>query len=201
MSFFDVPVSYGNETARGRAAWRGPADEVAGVVVPVDQVVFTSPHVAVVLREIVAQPDGCVLDIQGTPRRAGLGDRDWSALGGARAEGPQTADDASDPSRVMRFGVGLPDGSRATTLDESYEDSAEAPETPYLARWRHQRGVVTDTTTYGASRFQLWLWPLPPQAPFDLAVEWPGGGVPLSFAKLDGQAIHAAAQRARTLWS
>lgn len=46
----------------------------------------------------------------------------------------------------------------------------------------------------------LWLWPLPPAEPFELAVEWPFGGIDLRFTELDGAAVVAVARRSVSLW-
>jgi hypothetical protein len=50
------------------------------------------------------------------------------------------------------------------------------------------------------SAFGLWLWPLPPAETFELAVEWPLGGIELTITELDGAAITAAAGRSAHYW-
>jgi hypothetical protein len=46
----------------------------------------------------------------------------------------------------------------------------------------------------------VWLWPLPPAGPFEFAVEWPFGGIDLTFAEFDGAAVVAAAGRSARYW-
>jgi hypothetical protein len=50
------------------------------------------------------------------------------------------------------------------------------------------------------THFALWLWPLPPAESFELAVEWPLGGIDLTFVELDGAAIVAAEPRSAFYW-
>jgi hypothetical protein len=45
------------------------------------------------------------------------------------------------------------------------------------------------------------LWPLPPSGTLHLFVEWPGLGIALSSADLDGGAIVAAASESQPLWN
>ena len=52
----------------------------------------------------------------------------------------------------------------------------------------------------GFSSFGLWLWPLPPEDRIEFAVEWPFGGIELTFTELDGAAIVAAASRSAYYW-
>ncbi|MGR6913166.1 hypothetical protein ACU635_02800 [[Actinomadura] parvosata] len=96
------------------------------------------------------------------------------------------------PDRVLRWGVRYADGTKLTTLDER-----GFPPTGPLLLLSPAGDVMTGTLHSGV---RLWLWPLPPPEPFELAVEWPLGGIGLTIVELDGAAIAEAARRSAPYW-
>jgi hypothetical protein len=99
------------------------------------------------------------------------------------------------------MGVRYPDGAKATTLEQHrrWAPSPDDPPAGPLLGWVPGNGGMHGREL-GFSFLGLWLWPLPPAGPFEFAVEWPFGGIDLTFAKLDGAAIVATAGRAARYW-
>lgn len=70
---------------------------------------------------------------------------------------------------------------------------------PVVSWWPGSSGT-RDGGELGFSRFGRWLWPVPPAAGFEFAVEWPFGGIAETIVELDGAAIAAAAARPGYYW-
>jgi hypothetical protein len=97
------------------------------------------------------------------------------------------------PDKLLRLGVRYADGTKATTIEQHGRQttaSADPPAGPLLSWSPSSSGM--HGRELGFSGFGLWLWPLPPAEIFEFAVEWPFGGIELTFAELDGAAIVAA---------
>lgn len=126
--------------------------------------------------------------------------RRWESLKESMWSGPESAEDAEDPAKLMRFGVRLPDGGVATTTTERHWDDTEAPAAPYLFPHAETSLRTTDDEEYEAYRYGLWLWPLPPAENFEFVAEWPLGEIPLTFHVADGAAINRAALDTHRIW-
>lgn len=104
------------------------------------------------------------------------------------------------PDGFLRVGVEYEDGTRISNLGGRRRLWAtdREPEGPILL----PRGGGSGQAGGGRVTMNpgLWLWPLPPAARLDLAVEWPAFGLMLSRAELDGAAIVQAAARSQPLW-
>ena len=89
----------------------------------------------------------------------------------------------------------------ATTVGQQWRPAPSSDDPPAgpLLCWVPGSGGMHGRES-GFSNFGLWLWPLPPAEPFEFAVEWPFGGIDLTFAELDGAAIVAAARRSARYW-
>lgn len=145
-----------------------------------------------------------MLDVEVVTRRDGLSEDDWwqlhmSASGGFR----RFRGGESLPRRLLRLGVRYADGRKATTIESRVlrrrQPSDEPPAGPLLSLWPASSGM-RGHEEMGFSRFGLWLWPLPPAEAFELAVEWPFGGIELTIAELDGAAIVTASSRSAYYW-
>jgi hypothetical protein len=201
--FFE-PAPPDAETAPARPElppWAGPPTMETGVLLAVQQIVARSANVAVFLPAVRVFSTGCMLEVEIVSRQADLSEEDWFPLHLAVHSG-RGFHGARLPDRLLRLGVRFPDGSKATTLDQHPPKRDEGPPDGPLMMWwpggsggmRHGGGNV------GFNRFGLWLWPLPPAANFEFAVEWPLAGIELTFAELDGAAIVAAAGRPAYYW-
>ncbi|GAA3118926.1 hypothetical protein GCM10010466_07260 [Planomonospora alba] len=203
MGFFDVGQSRAQQQEFDRAAWRGPSDDVQGVVIPIGKLIATSHHVAVVLKEIVAHPDGCLFEVEAVARRMGMKERKWDKLSEALSDGPQSRDwiDEQDLAQAIRFGVSLSNGRKATTLDERHWDDDEPPQSPYLMKYENSSIATTDDDEFERARYGLWLWPLPPEEDFHFVTEWPLAGIPLTFSDINGSMIGEWARQAKPYWT
>ncbi|MFG1942469.1 hypothetical protein [Nonomuraea sp. NPDC048826] len=140
-------------------------------------------------REEVARPPHPALPEWFAPPAAELG----STLASDRvlARSPHVA--------VALTGVRYADGAKATTVEGDPGTSPEPPTAPRIS-WIPGGGPLRSGQSFGVNALALWLWPLPPPEPFELAVEWPLGGIGLTITELDGGPVGAAARRSAAYW-
>lgn len=175
-----------------RAGSRGPARH--------GRVVARSEHVAVFLPAIRAFSTGCMLEVEIVTRQAGLPEDEWWDLRLSVHRGYRGFQGPRLPDKLLRLGVRFPDGGKATTLDRGRDGRGdEPPAGPVLSWWPGSSGT-RDAGELGFNHFGLWLWPVPPTAGFEFAVEWPLGGIAETIVELDGATIAAAAARPGYYW-
>jgi hypothetical protein len=104
------------------------------------------------------------------------------------------------PDKLLRLGVRYADGKKATTLDPPRRERRDSPPAGPLLSWWPASSGTCGGGELGFSSFGLWLWPLPPAATFEFAVEWPLGRIELTIAELDGRPIVEAASRPLYYW-
>ncbi|MER7207827.1 hypothetical protein ABZ470_19815 [Streptosporangium sp. NPDC020072] len=208
MDFFTPPPRLGRDLAseeRDQPPWAGPPKDLLGGTVAVEQTLFQSDSITIVLASAVAFPENVKFHVRLAARRLLDEDEDsWWERRGLMFEGRRNR---TRPSRlledeVLRFGVRLPDGSKATTVDgrtNSDEWPPPRPKGPVLRQGGGGGGGGGGRLATG--HWNLWMWPLPPPEPFEFVVQWPAFDVPLTFTKIDGEALTTAAERARSYWS
>ena len=201
--FFE-PVPAGDKPAARRwppevPPWAGPPGLETGVLLAAGQVIARGRHVAVFLPSIHVFSTGCMLDIEIVSRQDGLPEDDWWDLQMSVHRGFRGFQGPRLPDKLLRLGVRFPDGGKATTLDPGQRGRDEPPTGPVLSWWPGGGGT-RDRGELGFSHFGLWLWPVPPAAGFEFAVEWPFGGIAETLVELDGAAIAAAATRPSYYW-
>ncbi|MEV7907677.1 hypothetical protein [Streptomyces anulatus] len=171
---------------------------------PIGRMLFHSGTLAIALSTVTAFPEGVEINIRMAARLVeGVNDDTWwdrhDALFGHRHHRFRPGQSLND--ETIRFGVRFPDGAKATTLDGRLERRDWPPPRPEGPILDHRGGGGGSGGARSAtSRWNLWLWPLPPPETFEFAVEWPAFGVPLTFTEIDGATIAAAAGRARPYW-
>jgi len=166
--------------------WLGPPSYEVGEPVPARAVVARSDAAAIVLQGIVAYSNGFRLAIGARVRDADP----WIDVLGGRGGPPWERADL--PDTLLRLGLEMADGRRATNLDRpAFPPASGAPRLVFMVGGGGG-GAVWD--------LNAWSWPLPPPEAFDLVSEWPGLGIPLTRHALDGTAIRAAAVRSTPLW-
>ncbi|WNV90167.1 hypothetical protein [Umezawaea sp. Da 62-37] len=185
--------------------WLSPPAEEMGVIVPFQRVVFRGDSVVVVLSSARVYTTGCLLLTEVVARRGDMPLNEWWELRGIGHSTMFTGVTAEGglPDKVLRFGVRLPDGTKATTLGGLRRAAArEVPPSGSTLTWtpvggggRSGGGMHLNHTVHG-----LWLWPLPPPEPLEFAVEWPFGGIDLTIVELDGRLITEAAGRSEPYW-
>ena len=169
-----------------RTPWDGPANNVLGIVVPLNMVLVQSDRAAVTLGSITAYPDGFEFDylIRSTAEELG---RSLAEHLHHRRAGPDLPDD------LFRFGLEFADGTRVTSIESRLPFSGEPGAGPAMV----PRG--------GGGSFERWLgnwWvtPLPPPGPLAFVCEWPAAGIALTRVEIDASAVLDAAVHAVTLW-
>lgn len=177
MSFFEPPPPLPERPPPPpRKPWHGPPSNEFGVPLGIGVVLARTRELALALTDVVAYAEGFVLKI------------------GLRAK----ATTELDPRTVMmgdslRFGVAFADGRKAVSYGRP---GAPDDEAPAVALRRAGAGG-------GGSRgfeFAFWVYPLPPEGPVTVALEWPERGVAETLHELDGAAIAAAGARSEQLW-
>lgn len=174
--------------------WFGPPDEELGVCVPQGLVLGRSERAVVALGHVTAYSTGLGFDFLALAR--GLREREAQRL---MHEQHMLDDELSD--NVLRIGIELADGSRASNLGDRrrFWGSQAEPEQPILVP--HGGGGGSS----GAGNFMLrpgyWLWPLPPAGEMGLYVEWPAVEIELTRVNLDTRPILEAAGRSLRLWT
>jgi hypothetical protein len=173
----------------------GPPDDTRPGVVALELTVARSDRAAVLVESASAYPTGVELALEIRWR-----DADFDVFhSGIRwyTEGGEL------PDELVRFGVQLPDGSKATTLGTGASapvavaaDAQAAlaqPTGPRLV----QRGGAGSSRGWSQA---LWLWPLPPEGQIELVCEWPALGIALTRTPLETAPILDAARRSEQLW-
>ena len=158
--------------------WMAPPENEVGVAFPLLFALARTDQTAVVVRGGVAYSTGLEFRLAvlwRVPPRPYV-----DPLGHRRSS-----------DEVLRFGVQLADGSKATTV--SWRPPPDDIATPVLT----QRG----SSGHGGSwQSGFWLWPLPPRGAVVFACEWPSEGIPLTRYEIDVSPILEAARRSEVLW-
>jgi hypothetical protein len=94
---------------------------------------------------------------------------------------------------VLRFGIELADGRKATVFDPHPFGTGDEPGGPVLV----QRGGGGGDRRYD---MRFWLWPLPPPGALAFVVEWPAEGIELTRHTIDAAELREAATRTEPLW-
>jgi hypothetical protein len=186
VSFFEAPPPPPEPEPHVRTPWDGPANNILGIVVPLNIVLAQSPRAAVTLGSIIAYPDGFEFDylIRSTSEE----------LGQSLAESLHRRYTGTDlPDDLFRVGIEFADGTRVTSIGSGL---------PYGST---ETGAPAMVPRGGGGNFQRWqgnwwVTPLPPAGRLELVCEWPAAGIELTRVELDAAAIRDAAARAVTLW-
>jgi hypothetical protein len=190
VSFFELPPPPPEPPDEHvQPAWIGPPDNVLGAAFPLVVPLARTADVALQVHTGLAYPSGIEFSLQLVQREwprdrfRGGPIHDWHR---GRREGGLEAD-------VLRFGIELADGRKATVFDpHPFSDDGE-PVGPVLT----QRGGGGGERRYDV---RFWLWPLPPPAQLSFVVEWPGQGIELTKHAIDTSELLEAAARAEELW-
>jgi hypothetical protein len=197
MSFFEPPPPPPEppEPAR-QPEWLNPPTNVLGVALPWRLILARSESVAVLVDGATAYPTGIALRVAALSRPTdSLHDDPFDFPFGHPATRYRGHGTGELPPELLRIGVELADGRKATTLDPHPFGLGEDadPEGPLLTQGGGGGGG-------GSWRFDFWLWPLPPPGPLTFACEWPAKGIELTRVEVDASAAIEAAARAEVLW-
>jgi hypothetical protein len=176
-------------------AWFGPPEDELPACVSLALVLARSENAVAALSHALVYSTGIGIELIVQAR--GLPERDAQRLFHEQHM-PPTEDDPSPA--YLRVGIEFSDGTRASNLGgrRGRFDPEQAPDGPVI--WPHGGGGGTSGQGRWAMRPGFWIWPLPPDGPIRLVVEWPMLGIPTTSAELDGGELRAAAERAVKLW-
>ncbi|MEV0828472.1 hypothetical protein [Nonomuraea rubra] len=186
-------------------AWAAPPADEMGAVLVSGLTLARTPNVAVTVPAIQSFTTGCLINVDLATRRRTLSPDDFQALQLAAFPHMITGvkSDQPLPDQLLRFGVRFAGGAKATTVGQRLDRTRlpqDPPPGPRLSLLLPGVSMRSGDDDAGVMTWGLWLWPSPPPEPFELAVEWPAGGIELSIAELDGVAIAAAARQAVPYW-
>ena len=178
-----------------RPVWLGPAEHELGRAVPLGLVLAQSETGVVALSHAVAYSTGLAFDF--VAQAQGLSRSRANSL----FHEQHAFEDDGLPDGLLRLGIELADGSRASNLGgrRAYRLTTDTPpDGPLLLPYAGGGGQA------GNGRVSLrpgyWLWPLPPAGPLRIACEWPIVGIPLTTTEVDGEPLVEAARRTISLW-
>ena len=166
----------------GRAWTDVPRDYIVPAVLPWTVPLGRTERTVIALRMVEVWPDAITL-------RVVVYSRD--NLAGDPAEGLIEHRRVPDYNALL-IGVLFADGRRASSETISVP-SASKPDKPVL-RARGAGG------TGFAVEHEVFLWPLPPDGPLKLIVQWRDREIPETQTELDGAAIRVAAKDAAEIW-
>ena len=192
MSFFELPPPPPEPPEeQAQPVWIGPPDNLLGVPFTLSVVLARTPSVALHAHTGLAYPAGIEFSLQllqrERPRDHFAGPiHAWHMSRHGRELGPE----------VLRFGVELADGRKATVFDPHpfIGEGEDVPIGPVLM----QRGGGGGGRRYD---MRFWLWPLPPPGPLAFVIEWPAQAHrPDAARRSTPLPILEAATRAEELW-
>ncbi|MFD9946863.1 hypothetical protein ACFWYW_00380 [Nonomuraea sp. NPDC059023] len=203
--FFEPPTAHdelSEPPQPGLSPWQAPPAQERGAVLVSDLVLARTQNVAMIVQTIQAFSTGCLINVDVITRLSADDSTLTRAIYQHMATGVKAG--APLPDDLLRFGVRFADGSKATTVGQRvgkrYPPSSAPPPGPQVSWLLPGMSMRSGPDDSGVIVAGLWLWPLPPAEPFELAVEWPAGGVELAFAEVDGAAITSAAGRSLPYW-
>jgi hypothetical protein len=180
--FFDPPPPPPEVQDYVQPEWMGPRENEVGVAGPLQLLLARTDEVAVTVQGGAAYSNGFEFRLVVRKRKFDPEFIDPFGFGPRRSAGEE----------LLRFGVQLADGRKATLHSRRPPDDADAAQPRLMQRGSSGGGRTWD--------MGLWLWPLPPRGPLAFVCEWPSEGIPLTRAEIDANDIVEAAARVETLW-
>jgi hypothetical protein len=172
--------------------WFRP-DDYLGSPVGAQFVLARSPNVVLTIRHVLVYPNGFEFQLECLVVNYPQDPEDLMGFEGLPYYTKPSPNPNSLPDGLFRFGVQLPDGSKATTLQSHQQMQVEKPDHPVLMR--SGSGGIGTTKAH-----QYWLWPLPPPGRLAFVCEWPSLGIAVTRHEIDTAEIRDAAQRSQSLW-
>jgi hypothetical protein len=198
MDFFPADPPSDDELAFApepeRTPWlEPPADELPASFA-VSEVIGRGDDVVVALASARVFSDGVELLIERHLRRGSRDHRQWRA---AQTEFSGHGSGGASGDDRLRWGMALDDGKRIFE-DRSFGAPVTDPSDGHTLR------VIRGGGGGGSSKYlmreSLWLWPLPPEGPLELVVQWPAFGIGESRVIVDGGQLRALAAAVKPLW-
>lgn len=198
MSSFIQTFGYSSEgelpEEHVQPVWLGPPEDELGMAAPLNLVVGRSERAVVAVTQSTSFSTGVTLSFLAQARQ--LDQRTTRTL--FHEQHPFAPGEEDLPEGILRLGVELPGGARASNLGSRPPLEEADPVRPVFihrggggGRGGHDRVTM---------QHDYWLWPLPAPGTIFVSCEWPLVGITLSTVELDGAAIVEAAARTVPLW-
>ncbi len=175
-----------------RRPWHGGPNRVVGRTVALNLVLGQSDKGVIWIPSVTAYPD--VFEFQVEIRYQGDADGFPDVRGAALAPTHRSADAELDPE-VLRLGIQLSDGGKATTRYPGFPFPGPSgrdipPAGPILGGGGGDAGW----------NYRYWVWPLPPEGPLAFVCEWPIADIPETRSEIDSTLLRDAAADAIIVW-
>ncbi|MGX1791794.1 hypothetical protein ACWIDW_02445 [Microbacterium sp. NPDC055312] len=177
--------------------WQAPEDELP-ILVPAAEVLAVTDHVAVALVAVAVYSDGIELRIQRRVRRNGIAMEDWNELTAAFME--HMGFGSANPAGRFRIGLVLADGTKVTGVSPFSGGGDPMAEPEGFTLSRREQGGGGGTHAY-SSADHLWLWPLPPDGPIEVVMQWPAFGIGETRVTVGVGSVSELSARARPFWT
>ena len=162
------------------------------MIVPIGEALAVTDTAAVVVSHARVFRNGVDVVIDRRTRRGGRSRREWEAVQWS----PHASFPGNGPDR-LRYGMALGDGQHLLLDAPSWGGSDQETDSHSLVA---TGGGSSGGREYTVSLDGMWLWPLPPEGPLEIVMQWPAEGIPESRVVLDGGALRARAAESRKLW-
>ncbi|MGF1665127.1 MAG: hypothetical protein ACFCVC_02530 [Acidimicrobiia bacterium] len=203
--FFEIPepVTRVEPDPPPEPPWAGPPEDVLAALVPERHILWQTDRLTVMLSHVDAFPTGALFHLRMVAQRTSdMLDDEWHRIHETVFDHGESRTGTTLPDEFFRVGVGFADGRRVTNIGWGVGAwsvrRGQSPKPPSLVEIR-SGGSGSNRSI--SARKKEWLWPLPPPERFDLVIEWPALGVPVTRAAIDGAAIVTAAENVVPLWS
>jgi hypothetical protein len=189
-SFFpDDTFDEGEWAEPPRTPWREPPRDELPALLPVSELIAATDSVALAITAIRVFSDGVEFVVDRFLRRNGRSAQDWQQT---QAE---FAGHQAGPRSRLRLGMVLRNGERLVVDPRRLEN----PDDPHSLTQTGGSGGGSGDHYQMTER--LWLWPLPPDGPIELVLQWDTFGIPESRAIIDTTPAHNLASTIRPLWA
>jgi hypothetical protein len=171
--------------------WWKPSDEERPAIFPIGETIAINDNVALILTMARVYTNGVEFVIDRRIRRGSASRQEWREMQSAI----HNHFAYFDPERV-RYGVVLGDGQQLIA-DLGPGMYGSTPDKHSLTPSGGGGGGGEDTYRFDDG---MWLWPLPPEGPLEVVVQWLAFDVAESHVVLDSAPLIALASRARPAW-
>jgi hypothetical protein len=193
VSFFppDPPEDETEPDEQAAAPWWKPSAHELPALLPINETIASTATVVLTLTLARVYSNGVEFVVDRRARRGDRSRREWQELE-THIHGHFSF---RHPER-LRYGMVLGDGEQLF---------ADVPHAMFGVASEGHSLMQTGGGGEGGGGFyryedDLWLWPLPPEGPVELVVEWPALDVPESHVVLDGSPLRDLAADVRRVW-
>jgi hypothetical protein len=193
VSFFppDPPEDENEGPEREPAPWWKPSDAEFAPLFPIDATIAVNENVAIIVAAVRVYSNGVEFVIDRRIRRGRASSQEWREMQSKIHDRFVRL----HPER-LRYGVLLGDGQQVI-VGSPPRVHGVVPEKHTLNR---TSGGSTGSEDFYRADDAMWLWPLPPEGPVEVVVQWPAFDVPESRVVLDSVPLRELASQARPVW-